>query len=177
VITSGEANPSRESRDHAVWKEKGLLTVTGGKLTTFRLMVADVLKEGVTREPQRSRPLRLLNPVESNEASLQQVGETIRRRLLGRHGADTPLLINMARPGELETIPGTQTLWIELRWAAHAEGVVHLDDFYLCYVEYGWVSCFLMEEERIYLPFARSVKRSLAGVTNGGNRKRRPTWR
>ena len=154
VITSGEANPSRESRDHAVWKEKGLLTVTGGKLTTFRLMVADVLKEGVAREPQRSRPLRLLNPVESNEASLQQVGETIRRRLLGRHGADTPLLINMARPGELETIPGTQTLWIELRWAAHAEGVVHLDDLLLRRVRLGLL---LPDGGRAHLPAIRAL--------------------
>lgn len=154
VITSGEANPSRESRDHAVWKEKGLLTVTGGKLTTFRLMVADVLKEGVAQEPQRSRPLRLLNPVESNEASLQQVGETIRRRLLGRHGADTPRLINMARPGELETIPGTQTLWIELRWAAHAEGVVHLDDLLLRRVRLGLL---LPDGGRAHLPAIRAL--------------------
>ncbi len=154
VITSGEANPSRESRDHAVWKEKGLLTVTGGKLTTFRLMVADVLKEGVAREPQRPGSLRLLNPVEGNEASLQQVGETLRRRLLGRHGADTPLLINMARPGELETIPGTQTLWIELRWAAHAEGVVHLDDLLLRRVRLGLL---LPDGGRAHLPAIRAL--------------------
>jgi glycerol-3-phosphate dehydrogenase len=105
VIASGEANPSRENRDHAVWKEKGLLTVAGGKLTTFRLMVTDALKEIVSREPERSGPLRIFAPTEDNEASLQQVGETVRRRLLGRHGADAQLMIDMARPGELETIP------------------------------------------------------------------------
>lgn len=179
VIASGEANPSRENLDHAVWKEKGLLTVAGGKLTTFRLMVTDALKEIVSREPKRSGPLRIFTPTEDNEASLQQVGETVRRRLLGRHGADAQLMIDMARPGELETIPGTQTLWIELRWAAHAEGVVHLDDLLLrrvrlglllpdggrahlpairalCQAELGWSDERWEQEERTYLALVRT---------------------
>ncbi|MGD8626361.1 MAG: glycerol-3-phosphate dehydrogenase C-terminal domain-containing protein, partial [Anaerolineae bacterium] len=33
--------------------------------------------------------------------------------------------------------PGTQTLWAELRWAARAEGVVHLDDLLLRRVRLG----------------------------------------
>ena len=37
VIASGEADPSKESRDHVVWEENGLVTVTGGKLTTFEI--------------------------------------------------------------------------------------------------------------------------------------------
>ena len=37
VIGTGKARPSEESRDHVLWEEAGLLTVTGGKLTTFRL--------------------------------------------------------------------------------------------------------------------------------------------
>ena len=44
VIGTGKANPSRESRDHAVWQEKGLLTVTGGKLTTFRQTAVKAIK-------------------------------------------------------------------------------------------------------------------------------------
>jgi hypothetical protein len=44
-----------------------------------------------------------------------------------------------------------------------------------CCVVSGWVSFFLTEAERIYLPSAPSVKQSLAGPTNAGNRKRRPT--
>ena len=36
-----------------------------------------------------------------------------------------------ARPGELECVPGTPTTWAEVRWAARAEGVVHLADLLL----------------------------------------------
>ena len=36
-----------------------------------------------------------------------------------------------AQPGELELIPGTQTHWAELRWAARAEAVLRLEDLML----------------------------------------------
>ncbi len=45
VIGSGKDDPSKESREHVIWQENGLLTVTGGKLTTFRRIALDVLKE------------------------------------------------------------------------------------------------------------------------------------
>jgi glycerol-3-phosphate dehydrogenase len=37
----------------------------------------------------------------------------------------------MAEDGDFETVPGTQTLWLELRIAALHEAVVHLDDLLL----------------------------------------------
>jgi glycerol-3-phosphate dehydrogenase len=154
VITSGEANPSRENRDHAVWQEKGLVSVTGGKMTTFRLMAGDTLKQVVLRHTQRSRSQPMLNTVKNTESSFQQLGDTLRLRLLGRHGADTQRMIDMARPGELETIPGTQTLWIELRWAAYAEGVIHLDDLLLRRVRLGLL---LPEGGKAHLPAIRSL--------------------
>ncbi len=43
VVGSHSKDPTCESRDHVVWNEAGLLTVTGGKLTTFRLIAADTL--------------------------------------------------------------------------------------------------------------------------------------
>ena len=50
------------------------------------------------------------------------------RRLTGLHGEKVKEIVNYAREGELTRVPGTDTLWAELRWAAHAEAVVHLDD-------------------------------------------------
>ena len=44
VVNTGKANPSKESREHVLWDENGLLTVSGGKLTTFRIMARDALK-------------------------------------------------------------------------------------------------------------------------------------
>ena len=46
VISSGkDIDPSKETRDHAVWDKNGLVSVCGGKLTTFRLIARDVLKK------------------------------------------------------------------------------------------------------------------------------------
>jgi glycerol-3-phosphate dehydrogenase len=59
------------------------------------------------------------------------LSETERRRLLGRYGAHAPELVAAARAGELERVPGSSTLWAELRWAARSESVVHLDDLLL----------------------------------------------
>jgi glycerol-3-phosphate dehydrogenase len=142
VIGTGKADPSKESRDHVVWEENGLLTVTGGKLTTFRLIALDAL-EAVSHRlpdlPPMDETVPVLNPVDVELPGAEDLDEGGRRRLLGRYGAEAPALVAAARPGELELIPGTQTLWAELRWAARAEGVVHLDDLMLRRARLGHV--------------------------------------
>jgi glycerol-3-phosphate dehydrogenase len=81
--------------------------------------------------------LPVLEPVDLELGDPGLLDERARRRLLGRYAADAPALVAAALPGELESIPGTQTLWAELRWAARAEGVVHLDDLLLRRVRLG----------------------------------------
>jgi glycerol-3-phosphate dehydrogenase len=140
VIGTGRADPSEESRDHVVWEERGLVTVTGGKLTTFRLIALDVLRAVRHRLPglpPLDDRVPVLNPVQVELPDVDCLDEAMRRRLLGRHAADAPALVRAAAPGELEPIPGTQALWAELRWAARAEGVVHLDDLLLRRVRLG----------------------------------------
>jgi glycerol-3-phosphate dehydrogenase len=142
VIGAGKTNSARESRDHAVWVEQGLVTITGGKLTTFRLMALDALKAIRAEQPGVPVPpvnAPVLNTVDVDEPGLQHLGAATRRRLRGRYGARVLDLVARAQPGELEPIPGTQILWAELRWAAHAEGVVHLDDLLLRRVRLGLV--------------------------------------
>jgi glycerol-3-phosphate dehydrogenase len=140
VIASGKVDPSKESRDHVVWEERGLLTVTGGKLTTFRLLALDVLKAVGHRLPDLpavNERASVLDAVDLDLPGAEHLGEPVRRRLLGRYGAEAPALVVAAHPGELDAVPGTQTLWAELRWAARAEGVVHLDDLLLRRVRLG----------------------------------------
>jgi glycerol-3-phosphate dehydrogenase len=60
-----------------------------------------------------------------------------RLRLVGRHGADAPAILAACEPGELKPIGESSALWAELRWAAQAEGVVHLDDLLLRRVRLG----------------------------------------
>ncbi len=145
VIGSGKTNPSDEARDHVVWQENGLLTVTGGKLTTFRLIGLDVLKavrQQLPDMPPADSHMPVLNRVDISELEDVLPEDSpldleARHRLVGRYGVDSVPLIKAAASGELKTIPGTRVLWAELRWAARAEGAVHLDDLLLRRVRLG----------------------------------------
>ena len=43
VVSEGKVSADKESREHVIWKDRGLVTVTGGKLTTFRVLAEDAL--------------------------------------------------------------------------------------------------------------------------------------
>jgi glycerol-3-phosphate dehydrogenase len=134
VIGSGKLNPSDESRDHVIWEENGLFTVTGGKLTTFRLIGLDVLKAIRQRIPEMPEPnhdMPVLNQIDQQLPGCNDIRDACRRRLLGRYGSDAIAVVNAAQTGEMETISGTDYLWVELRWAARSEGVCHLEDLLL----------------------------------------------
>ncbi len=143
VIGSGKEKPSEESRDHVIWNEDGLITVTGGKLTTFRLIAKDVLHE-VSRQipdlPPFDIEAPILDPVDRLGLDNNSLSAGTIRRLQGRYGAAAGKLVEAARPGELEKIPRTNTLWAELRWAARAEGVIHLDDLLMRRTRLGLVT-------------------------------------
>ena len=141
VIDTGKADPSRESREHAIWDENGLLTVSGGKLTTFRIMARDALKAvrrrlGTVPFDPDTPVLDALPPEADALFGPAKLNAAQRLRLLGRYGpAAAPLFSSAAE--HLESICGTQYLWAELRQAARAEGVVHLDDLLLRRVRLG----------------------------------------
>jgi glycerol-3-phosphate dehydrogenase len=135
VIDSGKADPSKEGRDHALWLEDGLLTVTGGKLTTFRVIALDALKLAATLLPElkdRLAPQPLFGagaPRPLRYSRALPAGQAV--RLQGRYGALAQQLVDAAKPGELEAIAGTQTIWAQLRWAARCESVWKLEDLLL----------------------------------------------
>jgi glycerol-3-phosphate dehydrogenase len=141
VVDTGKADPSKESREHALWSEDGLLTVTGGKLTTFRVMARDALKAvrkagGPKSKLGGSRALDGLVDLEP----LSSLDPALRGRLAGRYGQESPDLVRAAALSDLSPIDervGHMALWAELRWAARAEGVVHLGDLLLRRVRLG----------------------------------------
>lgn len=138
VIDTGKANPSKESREHILWYENGLLTVTGGKLTTFRLMALDALKRLQRRFPklQHLDPnQRVLSPVALESLSSSNLPPSTRMRLAGRYGPLTKDIL--ASETDLEPIEGTPYIWAELRWAAGHEAIEHLDDLLLRRVRLG----------------------------------------
>lgn len=134
VIDGGSHGaPSGETREHAVWSEAGLVSVTGGKLTTFRATALAALGQVKLQLPGWSGRLEPHPVFGPNPAPVpaRRMPAPLVRRLAGRHGAHAQALLDAAREGELETIPGTETLWAELRWAARAEAVQRLDDLLL----------------------------------------------
>jgi len=137
VIDTGNPDPSKESREYLIWKEDGLVTVSGGKMTTFRLMARDTLREarqwlpGHRRFDVRKAVLDPLLKEEEQAIAGLPLHIPARQRLLGRYAADVPALSATARSQDWQPVGESDTLWAELRWAARAEGVVHLDDLLL----------------------------------------------
>lgn len=138
VVDTGKTNPSKESREHVLWQEDGLLTVTGGKLTTFRVMAHDALRAVRRWLPGQPRfgGERLFDKV-TDTPGMTELAPAERLRLIGRYGQEVDKLAGAAQPGEWSRVAGSQALWAELRWAARAEGVVHLDDLLLRRVRLG----------------------------------------
>ena len=146
VVAGGNADPSKEARDMLLRDDQGLLTVSGGKLTTFRPMAVAALKLAAPAlamlAPARDAPLfAAVVPPHALGAigAIGAIGADAARRLLGRHGRHTAALLAAAQPGELDAVPGTPTLLAELRWAARAEAVCSLDDLLLRRVRIGLV--------------------------------------
>ena len=133
VIVTGILNPSAEKRNHSIWVEQGLISVSGGKLTTFRLIALDVLRHAARVIP--SLAVKDMGPLfreaEGGAGTAKAISSWAFRRLAGRYGRDAQAVIDCAEKGELVNVPGTDTLWAELRWAARRASVVHLEDLLL----------------------------------------------
>lgn len=181
VVSSGKADPSAETRDHVVWDEKGLVTVTGGKLTTFRIIAHDAMLTILKHLPEATRGTRgdtVLDVAADDQPGLAELPAQDRSWVLGRYGAQAGELLAAAAPGELEHIGASPFLWAELRWAARNEWVAHLDDLLLrrlrigmlmrdgasehmariraiCQPELGWDDARWAQEEADYLALAR----------------------
>jgi glycerol-3-phosphate dehydrogenase len=125
--------PSAARRDHVVWSNDGMITVTGGKLTTFRAIALDVMKAAAPYLPVDSVEDdhgRVFSAV-SKPLNGCRFGPAQTRRLKGFYGSAAQQLIDYAHADELSYIPGALNLWAELRWSAAREAVQHLDDLLL----------------------------------------------
>ena len=137
VIHTGAATPSKESRAHALWEENGLITITGGKYTTFRIMSQQTIDRVLVRlgRSKTTTHKPIFNPL--IDLSGLTLDPPILAYLAGRYGNEIVQLLAAARKGELEPIEQLPNLWAELRWAAREEGVEHLDDLLLRRVRLG----------------------------------------
>jgi len=137
VIHTGAATPSKESRAHALWEESGLITITGGKYTTFRVMSQQTINSVLARLgklPTATR-VRIFDPLP--DLSFLSLEHSRLAYLAGRYGNETARLLALAKQGELEPIEQLPNVWAELRYAASEEGVEHLEDLLLRRVRLG----------------------------------------
>lgn len=127
-------DPSKEKRDHAVWADKGLVSVSGGKLTTFRLIAIDTLNAakpylgGANLDPRGDQ---VIAPATVTAKDLDMSDVQWANRLIGRYGDSAKEMLQGAPEAERTKIEKTQFCSAELRWAARHESVVHLDDLLL----------------------------------------------
>ena len=153
VIGSGRADPSKESRDHLILVEHGLITVTGGKLTTFRPIALAALR-AITQALGVKLDLGW-GPVftSCSEAGLPSgMPESVQQRLMGRHGGRLSAVLPADDERDFQLIAESDTYWIELRIAARDKSVVHLDDLLLRRTRLGIL---LREGGRVLLPLIR----------------------
>ncbi len=139
VIGADKAvDASKERRDHAVWSDNGLITVSGGKLTTFRLIALDALQAAQHLLPEAAKSVddRVFG-ASSDESAVQQIDRT--GLLSARYGANASYLSKNAQKSDLENIASSRFSLAECRWAIEHESVRHLDDLMLRRTRLGQV--------------------------------------
>ena len=140
VLSEGKLKPSEESRDHVVWIDHGLITITGGKLTTYRRLAWDALKAAKQYLPpdkKADRKARAFAAVPRFPANDYGLSLQTWRRLYGRYGQAAHTIVRNRSSKDLTTIPGTHTLWAELPHVAKNEKIRHLGDLLLRRVRIG----------------------------------------
>ncbi len=138
LIDAGDGSTADLSRRHAVLTSRsGVVTIVGGKLTTYRRMAEDAVDAAVDRAglgagPCRTRNLPLLGAAPRDRlAVLEQPA-----RLVRRYGTDAELVLTSAREvsgltdAELlaPVAPGIPVTLAELLFGVTHEGAADVDD-------------------------------------------------
>ncbi len=145
-LLAGESDATSSlSREHAVARpQPGLISIAGGKYTTYRVMAADAVDAALTDlsagvGPSVTDRIPLVG-AEGYEALSNQIEHIARDRglptwrithLLERYGSllDEVLAVADSDPSLLEPLPDAEEyLKVEIVYAVSHEGALHLDD-------------------------------------------------
>jgi glycerol-3-phosphate dehydrogenase len=133
LLDRGHGRTADISRRHAVLTSRdGVVTIVGGKLTTYRRMAEDavdaaVAVAGLDTGPSRTSRLPLVGAAPAARLAALDAP----RRLVQRYGTEAPQVAALAREDAslLEpVVPGLPVLRAELAWAVRHEGALDVDD-------------------------------------------------
>ncbi|MGD2116250.1 MAG: glycerol-3-phosphate dehydrogenase/oxidase [Acidobacteriota bacterium] len=146
ILSSDVEDPSEASREEAIWEERGLLTVAGGKLTTWRQMAEEAVDEALEHLPEsrtahlapchtRGTPLVGLAPLDLAErlTRAHRVDPVVASGMARRLRSAAWWAPELARRGrELRPMAeGTDLTAAEVRVHLRFGAVVHLEDLLL----------------------------------------------
>ena len=126
LLDSGEGSTADVSRKHQlITSSDGLVTIVGGKLTTYRRMAEDAVDAALAQRGVSAGHCRTRNlPIVGAAGAAQLAELDVPRRLLRRYGTESEVVVAEAAddPSLLEPIhDGTRTTGAELRFAVRHE--------------------------------------------------------
>ena len=132
-------SPSKEKRDHSVWLDNNLVTVSGGKLTTFRLIALDVLEKcqevlALDKSVIQNQTINgdhVFSDTTPTHPKFFTLPKALQQRLQGFYGLQLDTLLELAHDEDMAYVTDSNTIWAEIRFAARHEQVIHLDDLLL----------------------------------------------
>jgi len=138
VLSRKDKTAHKESREHAVWKKRGLITVTGGKLTTFQILANDALKAAqscISKKPglDHEREIEKLRPGKI----WKNMPENLQERLVGRYGIAGCNRMMQYDEKLCKPVENTNSIWAEILYSAEHEDICHLSDLLLRRVRVG----------------------------------------
>ena len=148
LLREDHAHPSQVSREHRVLESPhGLISIAGGKLTTYRVMARDVVDRVATRLHEldgRALPPRAQTdrqPLPGGEAAELEVlveaarargaPETTARHLVASYGSEAAAVLNLVdrdRPLGEPIVAGRPEIWAEVTYGVEREMAVRLQD-------------------------------------------------
>lgn len=158
LLDTGGGDTADVSRRHAVLvSPDGVVTVTGGKLTTYRKMAADAVDEAARRAGLDAGPCRTARlPLVGAGPAASLAALPVPRRLVERYGTEAPAVLDAAAtdPALAEPLaPGMATIGAELVWALRHEGALDTDDLLDRRTRVGLVP----DDRQRALPAAREI--------------------
>lgn len=127
LVGGGETDTASLSRDHTLLiSGSGLVTITGGKWTTYRKMAEDTVDQAATLAGVEDRPCPTRElPIHGYHPNAAEFGS------LAQYGSDAPAIRALIREEELgEPLhPRRPTVEAEVVWAARHEMARTVEDF------------------------------------------------